>query len=144
MSKNTTCKQLVKMNSYCLKCRKNTENINPRVSNTSNGRRTILSKYAIRSSKKSSFIKDQDAKGPLINLSVRAPLSKVPIWVIFCFKVDVKLYIKKNKIVSKFLLLGDRFMPQMQPGFTYSPCGPFTKNKERIQKFKRTRDVSYI
>ena len=54
---------------------------------------------------------------------------------------------KMNKIVDKFLLAGDRFMTEMhlkQPGFTYSACGPFTKNKERIQKFKETRDTSYI
>ena len=46
-----------------------------------------------------------------------------------------------NEIVNKFLLASDKFMPAMhlkQPGFTYSACGPFTKNKERIQKFKET------
>ena len=51
-----------------------------------------------------------------------------------------------NEIVS-FVLAGDKFMPEMhlkQPGFTYSACGPFTKNKERIQKFKETGDTSYI
>ena len=45
-----------------------------------------------------------------------------------------------NKIVSKFLLAGDKFIPEMnlkQPGFTYSACEPFTKNKERIQKLKK-------
>ena len=67
------------MKSYCLKCRKDTENINPRVSNTSNGRKRILSKCTICSSKKSRFIKDQEAKGLLTNLGVRTPLSKVPI-----------------------------------------------------------------
>ena len=48
-----------------------------------------------------------------------------------------------NEIVNKFLLAGDRFMPEMhltQPGFTYNTRGPFTKNKERIQKFKQTGD----
>ena len=52
-----------------------------------------------------------------------------------------------NKVVNKFLLAGDKFMPEMhlkQLGFTYSACGPFTKNKERIQKFKETGDTSYI
>ena len=52
-----------------------------------------------------------------------------------------------NEIINKFLLVGDKFMPEMhlkQPGFTYSACGPFTKNKERIQKFKETGDTSYI
>ena len=52
-----------------------------------------------------------------------------------------------NKIINKLLLAGDIFMPEMhlkQPGFTYSACGPFTKNKERIQKFKETEDTSNI
>ena len=52
-----------------------------------------------------------------------------------------------NEIVNKFLLAGDRFMPEMhlrQPGFTYSACGSFTKNKERIQRFKETGDTRYI
>ena len=52
-----------------------------------------------------------------------------------------------NDIINKFLLAGDKFMPEMhlrQPGFTYHACGPFTKNKERIQKFKQTGDSRYI
>ena len=52
-----------------------------------------------------------------------------------------------NEIVNKFLLAGDKFIPEMhlrQPQFLYSACGPFTKNKERIQKFKETGDTSYI
>ena len=67
------------MKSYCLKCRKDSENINPRVPNTSNGRKTILSTCPIRGSKRSRFIKNQEAKGLLSNLGVRTPLSKVPI-----------------------------------------------------------------
>ena len=67
------------MKSYCLKGKKNTENINPRVSNTSNGRKTILSKCATCGSKKSKFIKNQEAKGLFSNLGVRTPLSGVPI-----------------------------------------------------------------
>ena len=67
------------MKSYYLKCRKDTENINPKVSNTSNGRTMILSKCAICGSKKSRFIKNQEAKGLLSNLGIRTPLSKVPI-----------------------------------------------------------------
>ena len=67
------------MNSYCLKCRKDTENINPRVSKTSNDRAMILSKCAIYGSKISKFIKNQAAKGLLINLGVKTLLSKVPI-----------------------------------------------------------------
>ena len=67
------------MKSYCLNCRKNTENINLRVSTTSNGRTMVLSKCAICDSNKSRFIKNQEAKGLLSNLSVRTLLSKVPI-----------------------------------------------------------------
>ena len=68
-----------KMKSYCLKCRKDTENINSRVSKTSNNRTMILSKCAKCGSKKSRFIKNQEAKGLLSNLGIRTPLSKVPI-----------------------------------------------------------------
>ena len=52
-----------------------------------------------------------------------------------------------NEIVNKFLLAGDKFMPEIhlrQPQIVYSACGPFTKNKERIQKLKKTGDTSYI
>ena len=67
------------MKSYCLKCRKDTENINSRVSNTSNGRKTVLSKTAICGSKKPRFIKNQEVKGLLSNLGVRTSLRKVPV-----------------------------------------------------------------
>ena len=46
-----------------------------------------------------------------------------------------------NEIVNKFLLVGNKFMPKMhlkKPGFNYSVCGPFTRNKERIEKFMQT------
>ena len=52
-----------------------------------------------------------------------------------------------NETVNKFLLEVDKFMPEMhlkQPGFTYSARGPFTKNKERTQKFKEAGDWRYI
>ena len=54
---------------------------------------------------------------------------------------------KINEIIIKFLFAGYKFTPEMhlkQPGLTYSPCGPFTKNKERIQNFKKPGDTSYI
>ena len=66
------------MKTYCLKCRKDTENIDPKVSKTSN-RIMLLSKCAICGSKKSRFIKNQEAKGLLSNLGIKTPLSKVPI-----------------------------------------------------------------
>ena len=67
------------MKSYCLKCRKDTENINPKVSETSNNKTMVLSSCAICGSKKSRFIKNQEAKGLLSNLGITRPLSKVPI-----------------------------------------------------------------
>ena len=67
------------MLSYCLKCKKNTDSINPRVSATSNGRTMILSKCAKCDSKKSKFIKKQEAKRLLSSLSIRTPLSKIPL-----------------------------------------------------------------
>ena len=67
------------MLSYCLKCRKNTESINPKISKTTNGKTMILSKGAICSSKKSKFIKEQQAKGLLSNLGLRTPLNKIPV-----------------------------------------------------------------
>ena len=52
-----------------------------------------------------------------------------------------------NNVINKFLLAGDKFMPEMhlrQPQFVYSACGPFTRHKERIKKFKVTGDTRYI
>ena len=52
-----------------------------------------------------------------------------------------------NNVINKFLLVGDKFMPEIhlrQPQFTYSACGPFTKHEQRIQKFKETGDTNYV
>ena len=68
------------------------------------------------------------------------PLSAAPL-------NSILLEYKMNEIVNEYLLTDDKFMPEMhlkQPGFTYSACGTFTKNKERIQKFKETGDKNYI
>ena len=66
------------MLSYCLKYKKNTESINPKVSKTTNGRMMLLT-CAICGSKKSKFIKKQEAKGLLSNLGLRTPLNKIPL-----------------------------------------------------------------
>ena len=66
------------MDSYCLKCRKYTENVNPQVSATSNGKIIILSKCAICNSKKSKFFNQHEAKGLLRKLGIKTPLSKIP------------------------------------------------------------------
>ena len=65
--------------------------------------------------------------------------------VTFCFNNCYQY--KMNEIVNQFLFEGDKFMPEMhlkQPGFIYSACGLFTKNKERIQKFMQTGNTNYI
>ena len=57
------------------------------------------------------------------------------------------LSVKMNEIVNTFLLAGDKFMPKMhlkQPRFTCSACGPFTKNKERTEKFMQTENTDFI
>ena len=97
---NNTCKY--KKESYCLKCKKNTENIDPKVSATSNGRTMILWKCAICGSKRLRFIKNREAKGLLSKLGNRTPLSIVPIlgdisfWMCTCLKdTSCKERIKK-------------------------------------------------
>ena len=74
--------------------------------------------------------------------------------MIFCFDTILKdtslkkrFTYKMNEIVNKFLLAGDKVMPEMhlkQPRFTLSACGQVTKTKEIIQKFKETGDTNYI
>ena len=62
---------------YCMKCRKNTESKNPKVAKTKNRRIMILSKCAGRDSKKTKFIKEQEASGSLSSLEIKTPLSKI-------------------------------------------------------------------
>ena len=64
---------------YCLKCKKNTESINPRVSKTNNDKTMILSKCGICDSKKSKFIKKQEASRILSSAGIRTPLNKIPV-----------------------------------------------------------------
>ena len=92
--------------------------------------------------KKSRFIKEHEAKGLFSNLGIKAPLSKILLLNILFW-----MRIKMNEIINKFLLVGDKFMPEMnlkQPGFTYSPSSPFTKTKERIEKFMQTGNTDSI
>ena len=67
------------MNSYCLSCKKDTKNINPKVVRTKNNRLMMLSKCSVCNNKKSKFIKEQEARGLLSNLGIRTPLSKIPL-----------------------------------------------------------------
>ena len=87
----------------------------------------ILSTCAICGSKKSKFIKEQEAKGLLSNLGLRTPLNKIPV-----LGDIVLIKYKMNNAINKLLLAGDKIMPEIhlrQPQFTYSACGPFTKHE---------------
>ena len=70
-------------------------------------------------------------------LGLRTPLSKVPLLDDILLLSTISLECEKNEIVNMFLLAGDKFMPEMhlkQSGFTYTTCGPFTKNKKKNSK----------
>ena len=67
------------MNTYCVKCRKDNENIDPKIVRTKNNRLIMQSKCSIRGIKKSRFLKEQEAKGLLNNLGIKTPLSKIPL-----------------------------------------------------------------
>ena len=67
------------MNTYCLKCKKDTANIDPKMVKTKNNRLLMQSKCSICKTKKSRFVKEQDAKGLLSNLGIKTPLSKIPL-----------------------------------------------------------------
>ena len=69
---------MYKMELYCLKCKKHTENVDPEISSTSNGR-AMLSNWVICSSKRFKFIKNQEAKRLLSKLGIKTPLSKAPL-----------------------------------------------------------------
>ena len=67
------------MLTYCLKCKRNTKNIDSKMLKTKNGRLMLSSKRAVCVSKKSIFVKEQEAKGLLRNLGIQAPLNKIPL-----------------------------------------------------------------
>ena len=73
------------MLSQCLKCRKNTENINPKVSKTSNSKTMLLSRCVICGSKKSIFIKKQEASGILSSLGLKTPLNMILLLIDILF-----------------------------------------------------------
>ena len=73
------------MVTYCLKCRKNTEIKNPKFVRTKNGRTILLSKFAVCDSKKSKFIKEQEASGLLSSLRIKTPLREIPLVVPLLF-----------------------------------------------------------
>ena len=67
------------MLTYCLKCREDTENIDPKIARTKNNRLVMQSKCSVSGIKKARFLKEQEAKGLLSNLGIKTPLSKIPL-----------------------------------------------------------------
>ena len=67
------------MKTYCVKCRKDTENIDPKIARTKNNRLAMQSKCSVCGIKKTRFVKEQEAKGFLSNLGIKTPLSKIPL-----------------------------------------------------------------
>ena len=67
------------MKTYCLKCKTNTDNIDPKMFKTKNNRLLMQSKCNVCKNKKSRFVKEQEAKGLLSNLGIKTPLSKIPL-----------------------------------------------------------------
>ena len=116
---------------YCLKCRKNAESKNPKVVRTKNGRIMLLSKCEMCNGKKSKFIKEHEARELLSNLGIRTPLSQI-LW---------------NEWNNKQIFISRRWIYEMhlkQPGFTYSSCVPFTKNKDKIEKNLKKQEIQDI
>ena len=93
------------METYCVVCRKNTENLNPKIFKTKNGRLIMQSKCADCGIKKSRFVKEQEAKGLLSSLGLKTRLSKVLLFGDIFFWVY-----KLNETVNKFLLVGDEML----------------------------------
>ena len=73
------------MKSYCIKCRKDTENIDPKIVRTKNNRLVMQPKCSACGMKKSKFVKEQEPKGLLSNLGIKTPLIKIPLLNIFLF-----------------------------------------------------------
>ena len=67
------------MNTYCLKCKKDSGNIDPKMVKTKNNRLLMQSKCSVCGTKTSRFVKEQDATGLLSNLGIKTPLSKIPL-----------------------------------------------------------------
>ena len=79
------------MLTYCLKCKNNTKNKDAKVIKTKNGRLMLSSKCAVCGSKKSKFMKEQEAKGLLSNLGIKTPLSKIPLLNVFFFSINLHI-----------------------------------------------------
>ena len=126
------------MLSYCLKCREK-QAVKIRGLQRKKGKLKISSKWSLCDLKNSRFIKEREASWLFWSLT---PSSKIPLVCSTLFKTYKMIY-----IVNNYLLVVDKFISEMHwrpPGFTYSVCEPFTKNKEWMQKFKEAGNLTYI
>ena len=99
----------------------------------------VSSKCSICNNKKSTFIYNNLVLFDSLGLNTPQNRMKNALWMLLDNKI-----INMNNVIDKFLLAGDKFMPEMhlrQPRFVYSACGSFTRHKERIKEFKRTGDT---
>ena len=128
---------------YCLSCKKDRRNVDPRIVKTKNNKQMMSSKCSISNNKKSTFT--SPGSGLFDSLGLNTPQNRMKD---LCGMLLINgKTIKMNNVINKFLLVGDKFMPEMhlrQPQFVYSACEPFTRHKERIKKFKQTGDTRYI
>ena len=129
---------LKNMKTYWVKCRKNTKNLNSKIFKTKKGRLIMQSKFTECGFKKSRFVKEKEAKGLISNLNPIDQNHMVKCFILRC--------IKMNEIVNKFLLTGDKFMPELhlkQLGFTCSASGPFSRNKKKNWKIHADRKYRF-
>ena len=87
------------MKTYCLKCKKDTENIDPKIVRTKNNRLVMQSKCSVCGTKNSRFVKEQEAKGLLSNLGIKTPFSKIPL-------LNVLFQVYKNKCNCEQIFTG--------------------------------------
>ena len=102
----------------------------------------MSSKCPICNNKKSTFL--SQGSGLFDSLGLNTPQNRMKN--AFGMLLNNKI-INMNNIINKFLLVGDKFMPEMhlrQPQFVYTACGPFTRHKERIKEFKRIGDTHLL
>ena len=125
------------MKTYCIVCKKDTENKNPKAFKTKNGILTLKSICSVC---------NNEGTDVLSSLGIRTPLSKIPgLNILFQYKKTSK---ENNEFINKFLLFGDKFMPEMHlwdPKIKkYFASGPFNKHKERTHQFVQDGRLSHL
>ena len=132
------------MKTYCIVYKKYTENRNSKFFQTKNDRIMLKSTCPICGNNKSRFISKKNGSGLLSSLGIKTLLEKIPL-LNYNYR---KMNEKSTDIINRFLLIGNKFMPDMylwdpEVG-TYSTCGPFTRHKQRINDFINDGKLSHI